>query len=659
MDELSAYQRIFAKKNRAATAPIMPYLGAQAALARLESILPHQKLCDGMVSSYVYNGEKSLRVVHIPTLFSLHQRFWERREEVLSEYPGFIPLLWAVMLVGSSWDRAAHLERNLAEQGLTKVAVCKLIEAWLKGQGWKRRTELIMLRIQTLMLMANQLCLTYPLETIWNSSAELVRSAMTMGLHRDPSEFPEISIFEGEQRRKLWHTIVELDLQGSLISGCPGLVRDTDYTTQPPANVDDLQLFEEMFEHPVSRPIEEWTDSSCQSVLARSMKLRLQAMNLAFNVTTEPDYKAFLEVGGKLESLLRNLPPIVKFDFSSSLGPEGPGRLIGRLLLDLFIRRLCVCLYRPFVLASGEDETFIEGRKACLRTSMMILCRQDSFDPNSVDLTVITSEKYWDVYNILLRTDILQAAFSVCLEIKAMGEIPQRNAESQQQYSYPPQQQLPTPSSYTQSPYTNIPSPSSPWAVKPSFNHPSPNNPSTTSGSAAITSTPFPRSSLIRAVENALASLLRRIGETGTDLRDPLALAMVLEPAKRARTGIVQGQGQRETDEACRVGVERVREACRAWGAREGLQLAHRDQNQQYHQQYQQQQQQQQAGAGAGGGWTTTPGARGEMPLQTPPVGADEVGYHMPRVEVVDVPPGSGWRDFELGIDWDWGETWA
>ena len=271
MDEFRRYQKFFSKKNKAATAPSLPPLSGSSAYAKMQEILPSRSVCDRLVGSYVYNGEKSVRILHIPSLLRECQQFWEDPESLVSLIPGFIPQLFAVMLIGSSWDPSGYFPAKLAEHNLTKVAVCKMITVWLDGLNWKRHTELATLRIQTLLLLANQLCLALPLETIWKSSAELVRSAMTMGLHRDPSEFPEISIFEGEQRRRLWMSIVELDLQGSLISGCPGMVRQGDYTCAPPANVDDLQLFEEMIEYPASKPIEEWTDTSCQVVLARSV----------------------------------------------------------------------------------------------------------------------------------------------------------------------------------------------------------------------------------------------------------------------------------------------------------------------------------------------------------------------------------------------------
>lgn len=40
----------------------------------------------------------------------------------------------------------------------------------------------------------------------------IVRSAMRMGYHRDPAHYPEISVFHGELRRRIWTLIRHMDI---------------------------------------------------------------------------------------------------------------------------------------------------------------------------------------------------------------------------------------------------------------------------------------------------------------------------------------------------------------------------------------------------------------------------------------------------------------
>lgn len=89
--------------------------------------------------------------------------------------------------------------------------------------------------------------------------------------------------------------------------------------------------------HPLSGNVTISHAGSKHEYFSRLLQLGLQAMNLANNITTHPDFRPFLRTGTKAKALPRGLPPLIKFGFASS---SGSGQLIGRLILDLFIRRL-------------------------------------------------------------------------------------------------------------------------------------------------------------------------------------------------------------------------------------------------------------------------------------------------------------------------------
>ena len=107
-------------------------------------------------------------------------------------------------------------------------------------------------------------------------------------------------------------TKVEIDLQASLIYGMPIMVRETGFLYALPANVDDADPVEDVVEYPVveypvAKPFDQWTDSSCQVTLARSLPYRLEALNLSSNITFKADYKMALLLGTKLEELLYDI----------------------------------------------------------------------------------------------------------------------------------------------------------------------------------------------------------------------------------------------------------------------------------------------------------------------------------------------------------------
>ena len=266
MHEFKGFQNAIAAKRKVGKDTLA--LDSSTAFTKMVEALPPRTVCDHLVASYFYNGEKSLRIMHLPSFLRECQQFWENQALPATPFHGFVPQLYAVMILGSCWDKSKVLKAHLANHGVNEAAVSKMIEAWLAGLDWKRRIELSTLRTQCLLCMTHQMHLSAQVEAVWTNAVTSERMAITMGLHRDPNEFPNISIFEGEQRRRLWATIVEMDLQTSLKLGCPALVREGDYNCGPPANVDDLQLYEEMTEYPIARPIDEWTDCTLQVLLA-------------------------------------------------------------------------------------------------------------------------------------------------------------------------------------------------------------------------------------------------------------------------------------------------------------------------------------------------------------------------------------------------------
>ncbi len=151
---------------------------------------------------------------------------------------------------------------------------------------------------------------------------------MTTGLHRDPAAAPDISVFEGEQRRRLWITIVEMDLQISMNCGMPSMTRVADFGWCVPSNVDDVDLFEEMTSLPMGKSSDEWTDSLCQVTLATSLQWRLEATDHVNNIGGEVDYQEQVDYCRNAEELLRDLPPILKYDHIwTSSWPDQTGRV--------------------------------------------------------------------------------------------------------------------------------------------------------------------------------------------------------------------------------------------------------------------------------------------------------------------------------------------
>lgn len=100
--------------------------------------------------------------------------------------------------------------------------------------------------------------------------AAIVRVAMRMGYHRDPAHYPNISIFMGEIRRRVWTMLVQLDVLVSLQIGLPRLINERDSDTKSPRNITEEEMDPAMTTLSPSRP-----DSGGAALSNMIMRMRL------------------------------------------------------------------------------------------------------------------------------------------------------------------------------------------------------------------------------------------------------------------------------------------------------------------------------------------------------------------------------------------------
>ena len=116
-------------------------------------------------------------------------------------------------------------------------------------------------------------CLPYTLETLrFNATAELnrkddssrglwimtgviVRAAINMGYHRDPSQSSSISILQAEYRRRVWLSVIGVDDMASFIVGFPRMMPEIYSDTMEPHNLHDWEFSDDTTVLPPSTPL--------------------------------------------------------------------------------------------------------------------------------------------------------------------------------------------------------------------------------------------------------------------------------------------------------------------------------------------------------------------------------------------------------------------
>ncbi|KAJ5820485.1 hypothetical protein N7474_006076 [Penicillium riverlandense] len=469
------------------------HLESSPEILQLRISLPSKTICDNLLDSYAKNFEKALRILHVPSFQRRYTEFWDDPDHEIYHSSAFIPQLTAVLAVAVSLEDHNMKLGNPSAWEYLKLSAVNLIQEWHRKLSRKQRTELATLQVEALLILARRLQQVSS-EEVWRASGTLVRSAMAIGLHVDPSTTLEISAFQAEIRRRLWITIMEIDLQTSTESGMPVMTPGMKFGHITLANIDDCDFDESTTEIPASRPLHEWTDSLSQITLFASLPHRMTAMSCVGNGSSEIDFDELLKHGRQLEACLQQIPSPLKMDYVPPKDNE-PGFLLNRVLLDVYTRRPLLCLYQSLAREGDCDNpAFSEIQRVCLESSLVTLSFQDCFDPNVADLDVFHSNAYWDIFQILFKSDILSAALNVCGYLKS-AHAPEQNR-----------------------------------SVVPS------------AGGIVYT-----KASLTRTVENALDGLTRKIGDTGNSFKDVFLLAVVLQsvrargPAPAKERGMYEG----------------------------------------------------------------------------------------------------------------------
>lgn len=113
--------------------------------------------------------------------------------------------------------------------------------------GFLSTTELVILQAFTVFLI----CVRRHDDTrfVWTLTGLLIRLAQSLGLHRDGEQFG-LSPLETEMRRRLWWTLIHVDLRASEDHGSDPTILDQTFDTRFPLNINDEDINASMKEPP-------------------------------------------------------------------------------------------------------------------------------------------------------------------------------------------------------------------------------------------------------------------------------------------------------------------------------------------------------------------------------------------------------------------------
>ncbi|KAJ5758800.1 hypothetical protein N7520_005956 [Penicillium odoratum] len=378
---------------------------------RLEEMVPSRRVADQLVQFYLETFETTYRVLHIPTFLEQYKAYWNRQQE---PDMAFVAQLLAILAAGSCFYLPSSNmngdQRDVYQKPAMKWIMA--VQSYISCTFVSPDLNFRMIQTQTLLLIA-RLAVANDGDVAWASSGSLIRSAITMGLHRDPTRFRKARPFWCELRRRLWTTIVELDLKISLDRGVPPSVDLDESDCDAPSNWDDDDLSEMMDTNPTPLSTATYTGGFYQSLLSKTLPLRYRIAKKINALRFDLSYDEALRMGEELLRALQHATSLFE-DNASGVNPVDVAKHRFAQSLHLFIvRKFLLALHRPFSLSVVRLPKCSYSRKICLEASLEILSQMEL--PNPAD-----SVLYPHITQLgsgTFRDETFHAAITVCVEL--------------------------------------------------------------------------------------------------------------------------------------------------------------------------------------------------------------------------------------------------
>ena len=324
----------------------------------LTGLVPRKEIADNLIAYYFSSTDAIYRILHIPTFYRDYEALWVMGA---TRNTSFLVLFKLVMAIGAIvYDRRFTLR-------VSAIRWVYEAQTWVAQPKFKSRLDLQSLQIDILLLIAQERLGIG--ESMGISVGALVRKAICMGLHKDPTHTPLArTVLVAEMRRRLWNTILELSLLSSLTSGGPPLISLDDFDTAPPGNFNDNQL---TAGNPIPKPEDYYTGTSVAIWLRRTFPIRLAVVKhlngLALSQTT---YRETMLLDAELRTAFKEIDEAVQ----ACRGPDRPVVPSPPEIraMDFLEQQITLSLHAPYFGPSLKEAAYAFSRQAVVDSSFKL-----------------------------------------------------------------------------------------------------------------------------------------------------------------------------------------------------------------------------------------------------------------------------------------------
>ncbi|KXT00733.1 hypothetical protein AC578_8237 [Pseudocercospora eumusae] len=394
-------------------------LGASATVTRQQLIdsVPEKKTADRLLSLWFNSPDPFKPIIHAPTFQDEYRRFWRDPNDTPTMWLG---LFYAILSLAASFGlRDIDPGSEPALRILNQVNSYHTLSASAAVLGDFTKPK--QYTVECLMLYAAGLRTNDAFVNVWLMIGLVLRLCLRMGYHRDPANYPGISAFDGEMRRRVWAIISMIDVLISFQLGLPSMVKTLQSDTQPPRNLLDRDFNINTKVLPPSRGIDELTPSSYTRAKLHMVRIFADASEIS-HATIPPSYETMMDLDRRLEEGKAMIPPLLQMPDISELVTDPAEQLMCRFNLDLLYLKTKIVLHRrymdkPFAQLTPHEQTMGVGisRKTCVDCALRVLRHHHTIYNASQAGGQLESVKWY--MGSISTHDFLLAAMIVCLEL--------------------------------------------------------------------------------------------------------------------------------------------------------------------------------------------------------------------------------------------------
>jgi hypothetical protein len=366
--------------------------------SELYLLLPDRDTVDYFVRLYFDTFEPIYRILHRPSFWEEYKMFWESQQ---TSKPSFIILLLLIMAAVSCTFPKKQPPTYIGDSSIAREQAVMWISVseWWLGNHSQKNVYLAIWQIRCLLVLAKQVNIVKK-KRHWTVAGTLVREAMSAGFHRDPSVLGEkVSVFDQEMRRRLWATMVELELQTSIDRGMYSASAGIPSDSETVSNINDEDFTVECHTLPPSKPWREYTTSSFLHISRASFPLRVALASRVNDLSTPLRYEEVLTYEETITKELQRLPR-----------KAGPGEIqdsqempaVARTLLDVQLRQFLILLHAPFARQADANSRYVLSRMICFNAAASIIEQYSHLNSSGNFLL------------LLLRHDYFMGALVIC-----------------------------------------------------------------------------------------------------------------------------------------------------------------------------------------------------------------------------------------------------